>query len=183
VYGTATVKATPIISNEKFWSEKNPPLTVTKSIYGRLVVDFNTNDFALPNNKVCESVLIESSVEEKATGTVAKGFDKTINVSSTFTPSKYKILISNFNFFLTNNPYLIRVQVKAKNGQVLVGEKKTIEFQVVYDTDTFENTATEVHELDASGKCEVMVNVPENVMKTMKFKVSVNRIKSTGTLI
>jgi hypothetical protein len=157
---------------------------VTKSIYGKLVVDFKTNDFVLPKNQTYESVLIEASVEEKATGVVAKGFDKTINVTSSFNPiSKYQILINNFNFFLTNNPYLIKVHVKAKNGKILHDYGKKIDFEVIFDADTFENATRGVRKLDASGKCEVIVNVPENVMKSIKFKVSQNQFKTTETLI
>jgi hypothetical protein len=172
VFGIATVKATPILQTQESWSKLDQPATITSPINGKVVSNFSTTSFVLPNNQAYELILIEASVQEMATGIIRRGFDKTIKVESNKMQSEYVILISNFNFYLPNKPYLIKVQVKNRDGRHLYSNRLSIDFQVIFDSDTFKKAQVKKYKLDANGKCEILVDVPAHTKESIKFRVS-----------
>jgi hypothetical protein len=172
VIGTTTVKATPILNTKNFWSEMGKELIGTTAINGMYAGEIYKSNFILPPGRSYDSILVETSIQEKATGAIATSFDKVIIVDEIKTPSNYEILINNFNFYLPNSMYLIKVHVKTKNGQPLKPELLSVEFEVAFGSEEYLGVPRK-YILDANGECKITVDIPTDP-KSMKFYVSLS---------
>jgi hypothetical protein len=143
--------------------------TAINGMYGGVIYK---SDFILPPGRSYESILVETTIQEKATGAIATSFDKVIIVDEIKTPSNYEILINNFNFYLPNSMYLIKVHVKTKNGQPLKPELLSVEFEVAFGSDEYLGVPRK-YILDANGECKITVDIPTDP-KSMRFYVSLS---------
>jgi CD109 antigen len=171
VTGTAVIKATPVLQSTNFWTETAKSVTITRDIRGIHLITFQMSDFKFPKMRTCESILVETAVLEKATGTVVRGHDKTIPMDYQKIPSKYDILLNYFGFFLTGQMYSIKVQVIAKIGVALPVDLKSVKLALAFDSELTEASTVTTYELDANGKIEIMLQVPPNVTRKIHFKV------------
>jgi CD109 antigen len=171
VAGSAVVKATPILQSTNTWTETAKPVTITKDVRGTYLVTFQMSDFKIPKMRTCDSILVETVVQEKATGRVVRGHDKTIPMDYKRIPSKYDILLTYFGFFLAGQMFSIKVHVRAKNGVALPADMQSVKLAVAFDSELTETSTYTTYELDGNGKTEVMVQVPTNAKSKINFKV------------
>jgi MG2 domain len=171
ITGTVVIKATPILQSTGTWTETAKPVTITRDVRGMYLATFQMSSFKIPKMRTCDSFLVETTVQEKATGLVVRGHDKTIPMDYKKIPSKYDILLSYFGFFLAGEMYSIKVQVRAKSGVVLPADMQSIKLAVAFDSEVTETSTYATHELDANGKTEILVQVPANAMMKIHFKV------------
>jgi MG2 domain len=171
VTGTAVVKATPILQSTGSWTETAKPVTITKDVRGLYLATFLMSSFKISTMRTCDSFLVETTVQEKATGIVVRGYDKSIPMDYKKIPSKFDILLSYFGFFLAGEMYPIKVYVRAKSGIVLPADLQSVKLAVAYDSEVTESSVYTNYELDANGKTEISVQVPANAMAKIHFKV------------
>jgi MG2 domain len=171
ITGTAVIKATPILQSNGSWTETAKPVTIMKDVRGSCLATFLMSSFRIPKMPTCDSILIETMVQEKATGAVVRGHDKSIPMDCKKIPSKYDILLSYFGFFLAGQMYTIKVQVRAKNGAALPADMQSIKFAVAFDSEVTEASTFTSYDLDSNGKNEIIISVPANTMTKIHFKV------------
>jgi MG2 domain len=171
VAGSAVVKATPILQSNNSWTDTAKPVNITKDVRGTYLITFQMSDFKIPQMRTCDSFLIETTVQEKATSRVVRGHDKTIPMNYKKIPSKYDILLNYFGFFLAGQMYSIKVHVQAKSGLALPADMQLVKLAVAFDSELTEASTYTTYELDANGKKEILVQVPPNVMSKIHFKV------------
>jgi MG2 domain/Macroglobulin domain MG3 len=171
ITGTAVIKATPILKSNNSWTETAKPVTITKDVRGTYLATFLMSDFKIPKVRTCDSILIETTVQEKATGRVVRGHDKTIPMDYQKIPSKYDILLYYFGFFLASQMYSIKVHINAKSGVALPTAMQSVKFAVAFDSELTEASTYTTYELDANGKTEIMVQVPPNAKSKINFRV------------
>jgi MG2 domain len=171
VTGLAVIKATPILQPNNTWTETAKPVTITKNVCDTDFVTFYLSDFKVPKMQTFNSILVETTVQEEATGRVVRGHDKTIPIDYKKNPSMYDILLYYFGFFLTDQLYTIKVHIHAKNGAPLPAGLKSVKFAVAFDSELTEATPYTTFKLDANGKNGIIVQVPPNVTRKIHFKV------------
>jgi len=129
------------------------------------------SSFKFPKMRTCDSILIETTVQEKATGIVARGLDKSIPMDYKRVPSKYDILLNYFGFFLAGQMYSIKVHVRAKSGVALPADMQSVNIAVAFDSELTETSTYTAYPLDGNGKTEISIQIPVNAMKKIHFKV------------
>jgi CD109 antigen len=171
VAGTAVIKAIPILQSNNTWTETAKPVTITKDVRGTYLVTFQMSDLKIPKMRTCDSILVETTVQEKATGRLVRGYDKTILMDYKKFPSKFDILLYYFGFFLAGQMYSIKVHVRAKNGVALPADMQSVKLAVAFDSEVTETSTYTTYELDGNGKTEILVQVPSNAKSKIHFKV------------
>jgi Macroglobulin domain MG3 len=170
VNGTATVKATPILSSKNAWYEISQPLSVTQKIRGINAILIKPSEFRLPVNRTMTSILIETEVQETVSGLVARGFDKTVVVDASSIPSLYYITMTYFGFLLPNSQHAVTVQVRAKSGSPLPTDQQVVHFQSAFGSADYDNSTRQEFELDANGKVNVSITIPAIVPTRLRFR-------------
>jgi MG2 domain len=171
VTGTAVIKATPILQSSGSWTETAKPVTITKDVRGMYLATFLMSSFKIPKMRTCNSFLVETTVQEKATGVVVRGHDKSIAMDYKKIPSKYDIVLYYFGFFLAGEMFSIMVHVRAKSGVALPADMQSVKLAVAFDSEVTETSIYTTYELDANGKTEILVQIPANTIQKIHFKV------------
>jgi Macroglobulin domain MG3 len=179
VDSTVTIKATPLLTSTATTSttdsstevpETAETVTITKDCYGTCDTPVNPAMFMVPADRTIDSVLIECSVEEKATGSVVEAKDKTIAFTKRKASNKYDVFVDYFNSVITGTQHNVSVQVLRKNGRPLPAEQ-SVKCQYSFDSNVTDSTTATTHDLDAYGKTDILIDIPATVNEYMNFRV------------
>jgi hypothetical protein len=172
VESTVTIKATPLLTTQDEVPETAEPVTITRDCTGVCDTQVNPADFKVPADRTLESVLIETSVVEKATGSVVEANDKTILFSTKKESNKYDVILDYFNSVISGTQHLIQVHVRRKNGQPLPADQ-SVKCQYMFDSNVQDSTTSTTQVLDANGKTDFLISILESVNNFLNFRVRI----------
>jgi Macroglobulin domain MG3 len=172
VESTVTIKATPMLTTQDEVPEIAEPVTITRDCTGACSTEINPADFKVPTDRTLDSVLIETAVEEKATGSIVEANDKTIVFSNKKVSNKYDVILEYFNSVISGTQHLIQVHVRRNDNQSLPADQ-SVTCQYLFDANVQDSTTTKIHQLDVNGKTDILINILFTVNNFMNFRVRI----------
>jgi CD109 antigen len=172
VKGTMTLKVTPIFKTENSWSKIGRSHVIISDIHGKYVADVHSHDLIVARNQSHSGILVETTVEDKASGLVGYGKDKVIAVETGKNRTKFDIQVTNFRFLLPGAHFFTTIHVKSKNGQPIPAKSSFVKFQSAFELiDHSQNVSVQTFKLDANGKVDVKIDVPSVPTRSLKIDV------------